>query len=58
MKVYLVKTIGGGHGASSEKIVGCFSELTPELQADADKSWWYITELEVTKYESNKTTKN
>jgi len=53
MKVYLVKTFGGGHGQGSQELVGCFDELTPELKKDADKNWWSITEYEVEKYKES-----
>ena len=48
--VFLVKTIGGGHGEPSEQLVGCFAEKTDKLEKDANKNWWSIEELDVKHY--------
>jgi uncharacterized membrane protein len=48
--VYLVTTIGGGHGQAPIELVGCYYEKTEKLEADASKHWWSIKEFKVEHY--------
>ena len=48
--IFVVSTIGGGHGEPSSEIVGYFDECTQELKDDASKYWWSIKQAEVVKY--------